>query len=231
MNLSGSMTDHTQTTQRSAVCIALIYFLPVSVWLLYILVTQYYYPAISGSLAPVFLFGISLLAVLSVSLLLLPFAGAIQGLRMHTLQKLPCILIITAVVLILGISVCLMFIGHPRSFSEALRLFSIDLFFLSLIFTPLYCPAAFMLRRASSKKAESAKISGICLGIAGLGMTYVYFWVYRSVQQYDTSLNLIKDIWYYSIWVLLIGFGIWAVIGVIAGILTLASLKNRDDLP
>ena len=86
-----------------------------------------------------------------------------------------------------------------------------------------------MLRRASSKKAESAKISGICLGIAGLGMTYVYFWVYRSVQQYDTSLNLIKDIWYYSIWVLLIGFGIWAVIGVTAGILTLASLKNREE--
>ena len=225
------MTDHTQTTQRSAVCIALIYFLPVSVWLLYILVTQYYYPAISGSLAPVFLFGISLLAVLSVSLLLLPFAGAIQGLRLRTMRKLPCILIITAVVLILGISVCLMFIGHPRSFSEVLRLFSIDLFFLSLIFTPLYCPAAFMLRRASSKKAVSAKTSGICLGAVGLGMTYVYFWVYRSVQQYDTSLNLIKDIWYYSIWVLLIGFGIWAVIGVTAGILTLTSLKNRDDLP
>ncbi|HJJ37970.1 MAG TPA: hypothetical protein O0X47_05455 [Methanocorpusculum sp.] len=225
------MTDQTQTTQRSAVCIALIYFLPVSVWLLYILVTQYYYPAISGSLAPVFLFGISLLAVLSVSLLLLPFAGAIQGLRLRTMRKLPCILIITAVVLILGISVCLMFIGHPRSFSEVLRLFSIDLFFLSLIFTPLYCPAAFMLRRASSKKAESAKISGICLGIAGLGMTYVYFWVYRSVQQYDTSLNLIKDIWYYSILVLLIGFGIWAVIGVTAGILMLTSLKNREDLP
>ncbi len=83
------MTDQTQHTQRSAVCIALIYFLPVSVWLLYILITQYYYPTISGSLAPVFLFGVSLLAVLSVSLLLLPFDGAIQGLRMHTLQKLP----------------------------------------------------------------------------------------------------------------------------------------------
>ena len=225
------MTDQTQTTQRSAVCIALIYFLPVSVWLLYILVTQYYDPAISGSLAQVFLFGTSLLAVLSVSLLLLPFAGAIQGLRMHTLQKLPCILIITAVVLILGLSVCLVVIGNPRSFPEALRIFSLELFFLSLIFTPLYCPAAFVLSGASSKKAVSAKISGICLGIAGLGMTYVYFWVYRSVQQYDTSLNLIKDIWYYSIWVLLIGFGIWAVIGVTAGILTLASLKNRDDLP
>ncbi|HJJ36982.1 MAG TPA: hypothetical protein O0X47_00305, partial [Methanocorpusculum sp.] len=209
--------------------IALIYFLPVSVWLLDILFTQYYYPAISGSFAPVFLFGTSLLAVIAVSPLLLPFAGAIQGLRMHTLQKLPCILIITTVVLILGISVCLMFIGNPRSFGEALRIFSIDLFFISLIFTPLYCPAAFMLRGPSSKKAESAKISGICLGIAGLGMTYVYFGIYRGVQQYDTSLNLIKDIWYYSIWVLLIGFGIWAVIGVIAGILTLASLKNRDE--
>ena len=225
------MTDHTQTTQRSAVCIALIYFLPVSVWLLYILFTQYYDPAISGSLAQVFLFGTSLLAVLSVSLLLLPFAGAIQGLRMHTLQKLPCILIITAVVLILGLSVCLVVIGNPRSFPEALRIFSLELFFLSLIFTPLYCPAAFVLSGASSKKAVSAKTSGICLGAVGLGMTYVYFWVYRSVQQYDTSLNLIKDIWYYSIWVLLIGFGIWAVIGVTAGILALASLKNRDDLP
>jgi len=209
---------------------ALIYFLPVSVWLLYILVTQYYYPAISGSFAPVFLFGTSLLAVFAVSLLLIPFAGAIQGLRMHTLQKLPCILIITAVVLILGLSVCLMFIGNPRSFPEVLRIFSLNLFFISLILTPLYCPAAFMLRRSSSKKAVSAKISGICLGIPGLGMTYVYFWVSRSVQQYDTSLHLINDIWYYSIWVLLIGFGIWAVIGVIAGILTLASLKNRDDL-
>ncbi len=60
-------------------------------------------------------------------------------------------------------------------------------------------------------------------------MTYVYFCVSRSVQQYDTSLHLINDIWYYSIWVLLIGFGIWAVIGVIAGILTLASLKNREE--
>ncbi|WP_319378092.1 hypothetical protein [uncultured Methanocorpusculum sp.] len=118
---------------------ALIYFLPVSVWLLYILVTQYYYPAISGSLALVFLFGISLLAVLAVSLLLLPFAGAIQGLRFRTMRKLPCILIITAVVLILGLSVCLVVIGNPRSFAEALRIFSLDLFFLSLIFTPLYC--------------------------------------------------------------------------------------------
>ena len=221
------MTDQTKNTQRSVIIVALIYFLPVSVWLLYILVTQYYYPAISGSLAPVFLFGISLLAVLSVSLLLLPFAGAIQGLRLRTMRKLPCILIITAVFLILGLSVCLMFIGNPRSFSEVLRLFSIDLFFISLILTPLYCPAAFMLRRESSKKAASAKISGICLGIAGLGMTYVYFGIYCSVQQYDTSHNLIKDIWYYSIWVLLIGFGIWAVIGVIAGILTLASLKEE----
>jgi len=224
------MTDQTQHTQRNAIIIALIYFLPVSVWLLYILVTQYYDHAISSSLAQVFLFGTSLLAVLAVSLLLLPFAGAIQGLRMHTLQKLPCILIITAVVLILGLSVCLVVIGNPRSFPEVLRIFSLNLFFISLILTPLYCPAAFMLRRSSSKKADSAKTSGICLGIAGLGMTYVYFWVYRSVQQYDTSLNLIKDIWYYSIWVLLIGFGIWAVIGVTAGILTLASLKNRDDL-
>ncbi|MEA5036896.1 hypothetical protein SDC9_34999 [bioreactor metagenome] len=223
------MIEQTKKIQLSAIIIAIIYFLPVSVWLLYILVTQYYYPAISGSLAPVFLFGTSLLAVLTVSLLLLPFAGAIQGLRLHTLQKLPGILIITAVVLILGISVCLMVIGNPRSFGEALRLFSIDLFFISLIFTPLYCPAAFMLRVPSSKKAVSAKISGICLSIAGLGMTYVYFWVSRSVQQYDTSLHLINDIWYYSIWVLLIGFGIWAVIGVITGILTLASLKNRDE--
>ena len=223
------MIEQTKKIQLSAIIIAIIYFLPVSVWLLYILVTQYYYPAISGSLAPVFLFGTSLLAVLTVSLLLLPFAGAIQGLRLHTLQKLPGILIITAVVLILGISVCLMVIGNPRSFGEALRLFSIDLFFISLIFTPLYCPAAFMLRGPSSKKAVSAKTSGICLGIAGLGMTYVYFGIYRGVQQYDTSLNLIKDIWYYSIWVLLIGFGIWAVIGVITGILTLASLKNRDE--
>lgn len=209
--------------------LSLIYFLPVSVWLLYILFNQYYYPAISGSFAPVFLFGTSLLAVLAVSLLLVPFAGAIQGLRLHTLQKLPCILLITAVVLILGISVCLMFIGNPRSFGEALRIFSLNLFFISLILTPLYCPAAFMLRRSSSKKAVSAKISGICLGIAGLGMTYVYFWVSRSVQQYDTSLHLTNDIWYYSIWVLLIGFGIWAVIGVITGILTLASLKNREE--
>jgi hypothetical protein len=223
------MIDQTQTTQRSAVCIALIYFLPVSVWLLYILFTQYYYPAISGSLAPLFLFGTSLLVVLAVSLLLLPFAGAIQGLRMHTLQKLPCILIITGVVLILGISVCSLLLGNSRSFVEALRMFSLDLFFFSLIFTPLYCPAAFMLRGESSKKAGSAKTSGICLGIAGLGMTYMYFWVYRSVQQYDTSLHLIKDIWYYPTWTLLIGFGIWAVIGVIAGILTLASLKNRDE--
>ncbi|RBQ24406.1 MAG: hypothetical protein ALMCE001_12980 [Methanocorpusculum sp. MCE] len=225
------MTEQTKNTQRSAVCIALIYFLPVSVWLLYILVTQYYYPAISGSLAPAFLFGISLLAVLSVSLLLLPFAGAIQGLRLHTLQKLPCILIITAVVLILGLSVCLVVIGNPRSFPEVLRLFSFSLFDISLILTPLYCPAAFMLRGESSKKAVSAKTSGICLGIAGLGMTYVYYGISRSVQQYDTSLNLIKDIWNYSIWVLLIGYGIWAVIGVTAGILTLASLKNRDDMP
>lgn len=223
------MIDQTQATQRSAICIALIYFLPISVWLLYILFTQYYDPAISGSLAPVFLFGTSLLAVIAVSLLLLPFAGAIQGLRLRTMRKLPCILIITAVVLILGISVCSLLLGNSRSFAEALRMFSLDLFFLSLIFTPLYCPAAFMLRRASSKKAVSAKTSGICLGIAGLGMTYVYFGIYCSVQQYDTSLNLIKDIWYYSIWVLLIGFGIWAVIGVIAGILTLASLKNRDE--
>ena len=83
-----------------------------------------------------------------------------------------------------------------------------------------------MLSGASSKKAVSAKTSGICLGAVGLGMTYVYFWVYRSVQQYDTSLHLIKDIWYYSIWVLHIGFGIWAVIGVIAGILTLVSVKK-----
>ena len=59
-------------------------------------------------------------------------------------------------------------------------------------------------------------------------MTYVYFGIYRSVQQYDTSLDLINDIWYYSIWVLLIGFGIWALIGVITGILTLASLQNKE---
>ena len=221
------MIEQTINTHRSVIIVALIYFLPVSVWLLYILFTQYYDPAVSGSFAPVFLAGTSLLVIISAALLLLPFAGVIQGLRMHTLQKLPCILIITAVILILGISVCSLILGNPRSFGEALRLFSLDLFFISLILTPLYCPAAFMLRGASSKKAVSAKISGICLGIAGLGMTYVYFGIYCSVQQYDTSLQLIKDIWYYSIWVLLIGFGIWAVIGVIAGILTLASLKEE----
>ena len=159
-----------------------------------------------------------ILSVGEIILLLLPAVAGIVGLKRKTIRKIPAILTITPIILILLYFTILTITGW------GFLGFRLDSFMklmldLAVPLSVLYGFAAFAVR-SKTANAKAAKVLGILHALAGAGMTFFYYKIYNTAQAYDYGVP-IPDVWYYSPESLLIGYGIWALLGVAAGILML----------
>ena len=159
-----------------------------------------------------------ILSVGEIILLLLPAVAGIVGLKRKTIRKIPAILTITPIILILLYFTILTVTGW------GFLGFRLDSFMklmldLAVPLSILYGFAAFAVR-SKTANAKAAKVLGVLHALAGAGMTFFYYKIYNSAQAYDYGVP-IPDVWYYSPESLLIGYGIWALLGVAAGILML----------
>lgn len=159
-----------------------------------------------------------ILSVGEIILLLLPAVAGIVGLKRKTIRKIPAILTITPIILILLYFTILTVTGW------GFLGFRLDSFMklmldLAVPLSILYGFAAFAVR-SKTANAKAAKVLGVLHAVAGAGMTFFYYKIYSAAQAYDYGVP-IPDVWYYSPESLLIGYGIWALLGVAAGILML----------
>ena len=159
-----------------------------------------------------------ILSVGEIILLLLPAVAGIVGLKRKTIRKIPAILTITPIILILLYFTILTITGW------GFLGFRLDSFMklmldLAVPLSILYGFAAFAIQNKTAN-AKAAKVLGVLHALAGAGMTFFYYKIYSTAQAYDYGVP-IPDVWYYSPESLLIGYGIWALLGVAAGILML----------
>ena len=159
-----------------------------------------------------------ILSVGEIILLLLPAVAGIVGLKRKTIRKIPAILTITPIILILLYFTILTVTGW------GFLGFRLDSFMklmldLAVPLSILYGFAAFAIQNKTAN-AKAAKVLGVLHALAGAGMTFFYYKIYNTAQAYDYGVP-IPDVWYYSPESLLIGYGIWALLGVAAGILML----------
>lgn len=159
-----------------------------------------------------------ILSVGEIILLLLPAVAGIVGLKRKTIRKIPAILTITPTILILLYFTILTITGW------GFLGFRLDSFMklmldLAVPLSILYGFAAFAIQNKTAT-AKAAKVLGILHALAGAGMTFFYYKIYSTAQAYDYGVP-IPDVWYYSPESLLIGYGIWALLGAAAGILML----------
>ena len=159
-----------------------------------------------------------ILSVGEIILLLLPAVAGIVGLKRKTIRKIPAILTITPIILILLYFTILTITGW------GFLGFRLDSFMklmldLAVPLSILYGFAAFAVR-SKTANAKAAKVLGILHALAGAVMTFFYYKIYSTAQAYDYGVP-IPDVWYYSPESLLIGYGIWALLGAAAGILML----------
>ena len=159
-----------------------------------------------------------ILSVGEIILLLLPAVAGIVGLKRKTIRKIPAILTITPIILILLYFTILTVTGW------GFLGFRLDSFMklmldLAVPLSILYGFAAFAIQNKTAN-AKAAKVLGVLHALAGAGMTFFYYKIYSTAQAYDYGVP-IPDVWYYSPESLLIGYGIWALLGAAAGILML----------
>ena len=159
-----------------------------------------------------------ILSVGEIILLLLPAVAGIVGLKRKTIRKIPAILTITPIILILLYFTILTITGW------GFLGFRLDSFMklmldLAVPLSILYGFAAFAIQNKTAN-AKAAKVLGVLHALAGAGMTFFYYKIYSTAQAYDYGVP-IPDVWYYSPESLLIGYGIWALLGAAAGILML----------
>ena len=159
-----------------------------------------------------------ILSVGEIILLLLPAVAGIVGLKRKTIRKIPAILTITPIILILLYFTILTITGW------GFLGFRLDSFMklmldLAVPLSILYGFAAFAVL-SKTANAKAAKVLGVLHALAGAGMTIFYYKIYNTAQAYDYGIP-IPDVWYYSPESLLIGYGIWALLGAAAGILML----------
>ena len=157
-----------------------------------------------------------ILSVGEIILLLLPAVAGIVGLKRKTIRKIPAILTITPIILILLYFTILTVTGW------GFLGFRLDSFMklmldLAVPLSILYGFAAFAIQNKTAN-AKAAKVLGVLHALAGAGMTFFYYKIYPPAQAYDYGVP-IPDVWYYSPESLLIGYGIWALLGTAAGIL------------
>lgn len=157
--------------------------------------------------------------IIEALLFIIPAVVAIVGAKQKTLHPVPCVLTVIAVAILLFDSVYFIVAG---SFGDPvlrlIRSFPTVFMTSAMTISILYGFAAFAIK-SESAKIKAAKIFGALHAALGLVMTIFYYGVYRGMQAYD-YLGVVKlDVWYYSPLTLIIGFGIWAVVGLIAGVL------------
>ena len=157
-----------------------------------------------------------ILSVGEIILLLLSAIAVIIGLKRKTIRKIPAILTITPIVLILLYFTLLTVTGWGFLGFRLDSLMKL-MFDLAVPLSILYGFAAFSVRNKTAK-AKTAKVFGVLHALAGAGMTFFYYKIYNTAQAYDYGIP-IPDVWYYSPESLLIGYGIWALLGAAAGIL------------
>lgn len=162
-----------------------------------------------------------ILIIGEIILLALPTISIIIGIKRKTVNKLPAVLIIIPVLLILLYFIYLLLAGGDMKIGSLLKIM-LDL---AVPFSVLYGFAAFAIRNKTAK-VKAAKIFGVLHALAGAGMTFFYYKIYNTAQAYDYGVP-IPDVWYYSPESLLIGYGIWAILGLIAGILLLTDRANN----
>ena len=195
--------------------LSLIYFLPLLSYIVY-----YFARAnVDGirEFIPLRLLVILLVAV-ELLLVILPTVSAVAGLKRKTIRKVPAVLILLTPTLILLYYIFMATVGGGIG-----RFTLVDcttmIFHFAVPLSILYGFAAFSVRNKTSK-AKTAKVFGILHALAGAGMTFFYYKIYNTAQAYDYGIP-IPDVWYYSPESLLIGYGIWALLGVVAGIFML----------
>ena len=195
--------------------ISLIYFLPLLSYIVY-----YFARAnVDGirEFIPLRLLMILLVAV-ELLLVILPTVSAVAGLKRKTIRKVPAVLIILTPTLILLYYIFMATVGGGIG-----RFTLVDcttmIFHFAVPLSILYGFAAFAVQNKTAN-AKAAKVLGILHALAGAGMTFFYYKIYNTAQAYDYGVP-IPDVWYYSPESLLIGYGIWALLGAAAGILML----------
>ncbi len=198
--------------------IALIYIFSALSYILYYTVA-FNARSISESI-PLSIVAIALI-IIELLLFILPAVVAIVGIKQKTLRPFPAILTI------IGVALLLLYLIYMLSYDAFGSLYSVItlpqmIFFLALTLSVLYGFAAFAVKE-DGKKLTAAKIFGFLHVLAGAGMTYFYYKIYYGMQAYDYDGAVVPDVWYYSPETLLIGFGIWAILGLIAGILIFAN--------
>lgn len=151
-------------------------------------------------------------------LFIAPTVAVIAGLKRKAISKVPAVLILLTPTLILLYYIFMATVGGGIG-RFRIEDFIILAFHFAVPFSVLYGFAAFAIQ-SKTAKAKAAKVFGVLHALAGAGMTFFYYKIYNTAQAYDYGIP-IPDVWYYSPESLLIGYGIWALLGVAAGILML----------
>ncbi len=165
-----------------------------------------------------------ILIIIDLILLILPAIAAVVGIKQKTLRPFPAVLTVIALALILLYLIYMLTYDALDSLDNILRLPQM-IFFLALTLSVLYGFAAFAIK-GESRKLTAAKIFGVLHVLSGAGMTYFYYKIFNGLQSCTVGEPARPDVWYYSPETLLIGFGIWAVLGFIAGVLIFANKNN-----
>lgn len=182
--------------------IALIYFFSVAAYLLYYFVL-YNQDTLRESV-PVFILG-GIFLIAEFLFLILPAVSAIVGINQKTLRRFPAVLVILAAVLII---LYILLIAGNVSLFDPVQSIPMILFFLAVPLSLLYGFSAYAIQ-SSSPKIKAARILGSLHAVAGVVMTICYYGMFMPAIP--------------------IGFGIWAALGLAAGILLIADRQKEES--
>lgn len=164
-----------------------------------------------------------ILIIVELILFIVQTVTVITGLKRKTIHKAPAVLILLTPTLILLYLIFMSTVGGGLG-RFRIEDFIVLTFHFAVPFSVLYGFAAFAVR-SKTVNVKASKIFGVLHALAGAGMTFFYYKIYNTAQAYDYGVP-IPDVWYYSPESLLIGYGIWAILGLKAGILLLTNRTN-----
>lgn len=162
---------------------------------------------------PLTIFAVILL-IGEILLIIVPVISALVGLKRRTIRKLPAFLLLLSVLLIPLYLIFMSTIGGGLGRIGIVDL-AVMLFHFAVPLSVLYGFVAFTLQ-SRTKNVKAAKVLGALHALAGAGMTFFYYKIYTTKQAYDFGVA-IPDVWYYSPTCLVVGYFIWALLGLLAG--------------
>ena len=168
-----------------------------------------------------------ILQIGEILLLIVPTISAVVGLKRRTIRKLPAVLVLLSVLLIPLYFIFMSTIGGGLGRIGIVDL-AVMLFQFAVPLSVLYGFAAFALQ-SRTKNAKAAKVLGVLHALAGAGMTFFYYKIYITKQAYDFGVA-IPDVWYYSPTCLVVGYFIWALLGLLAGKFMIADKTDTDEV-